>query len=170
MLHGPRLGDPFLHPAQPVPGADGPHLVQFQIRIADQPFDDVRLGLVATGLEFERKQVGDRHNLERTVFTHDHDHSIKVRYRGFGSSGERVLVSLPALARATPSSGLPPHPSNAISGPAHPHAAEKFPRGQAHGFALLKPRVGTRAVSDRCRYELRCWPAQTGTCDGRPAR
>ena len=27
-----------------------------------------------------------------------------------GSSGERVLVSLPALARATPNSGLPPHP------------------------------------------------------------
>ena len=26
---------------------------------------------MATGLEFERNQVGDRHNLERTVFTHD---------------------------------------------------------------------------------------------------
>jgi hypothetical protein len=77
---------------------------------------------VPAGIEFERDQVGDGHNLERAVFTHDHDHSIKVRYQVFGSSGERVLVSLPALARAAPNSGLPPHPSNAIpgSGPSLP--------------------------------------------------
>ena len=122
MLHGPRLGDQFLQTAKPVAGADAPHLVQFQIGIADQQFDDVRLGLVPAGIEFERDQVGDGHNLERAVFTHDHDHSIKVRYRVFGSSGERVLVSLPALARAAPNSGLPPHTSNAIpgSGPSLP--------------------------------------------------
>ena len=71
MLHGPRLGDQFLQAAKPVAGADAPNLVQLQVRIADQQFNDVRLGLVPAGLEFERDQEGDRHNLERTVFTHD---------------------------------------------------------------------------------------------------
>ena len=71
MLHGPRLGDQFLQAAKPVAGADAPNLVQLQVRIADQQFNDVRLGLVPAGIEFERDQVGDRHNLERTVFTHD---------------------------------------------------------------------------------------------------
>ena len=36
VLHGPRLGDQFLEATKPVAGADGPHLVQFQIGIADQ--------------------------------------------------------------------------------------------------------------------------------------
>ena len=71
MLHGPRLGDQFFQAAKPVAGADAPNLVQLQVRIADQQFNDVRLGLVPAGLEFERDQEGDRHNLERTVFTHD---------------------------------------------------------------------------------------------------
>ena len=71
MLHGPRLGDQFLQAAKPVAGADAPNLVQLQVRIADQQFNDVRLGLVPAGIEFERDQVRDRHNLERTVFTHD---------------------------------------------------------------------------------------------------
>lgn len=31
-------------------------------------------------------------------------------------------------------------------------------------------RAASRNDSDRIRRELRCWPAQTGTCDGRPAR
>ena len=71
MLHGTRLDYQFFNAAKPVAGADAPNLVQFQIRIADQQFYDVRLGLMPAGLEFERDQEGDRHNLERTVFTHD---------------------------------------------------------------------------------------------------
>ena len=47
VLHGPRLGDQFLQADTSVTGADAPHLVQFQIGIADQQFDDVRLGLAA---------------------------------------------------------------------------------------------------------------------------
>ena len=71
MLHGPRLGDQFLQAAKPVAGADAPNLVQLQVRIADQQFNDVRLGLVPAGIEFERDQVRNRRNFERTVFTHD---------------------------------------------------------------------------------------------------
>ena len=71
MLHRPLLDDQFFQAAKPVAGAGAPHLVQFQIGISSQEFDDVRLGLVPAGLEFERDQEGDRHNLERTVFTHD---------------------------------------------------------------------------------------------------
>ena len=47
MLHGPRLGDQFLQAAKPVAGADAPNLVKLQVRIADQQFNDVRLGLAA---------------------------------------------------------------------------------------------------------------------------
>ena len=71
MLHGPRFDDQFLQATKPVAGADAPNLVQIQIRIADQQFYDVRLGLVPAGIELERDQVRNRHNLERTVFTHD---------------------------------------------------------------------------------------------------
>ena len=36
VLHGLRLGDQFFKAAQSVASADAPHLVQFQIGIADQ--------------------------------------------------------------------------------------------------------------------------------------
>ena len=65
------LREKFVNPLEPVLLADVPDFIQIKIGIPGQQLNNVGLGFVAAGIEFERDKMRNGDDPERTVVPHD---------------------------------------------------------------------------------------------------